>query len=204
MIFPSDITKEEVNQLPLQGYQGRIVVVDTIKGFANAIKEVEKASFLGFDTETKPAFRKGVYHRVALLQLALAERVFLIRLNKLGFPGALQEVFSSKHLLKVGVSIRDDLSELRKLAKFEPCGVIELNEVAKGMGVVREGARNLTATFLGFRISKSQQTSNWEKDRLTTKQERYAATDAWVCYQIYQKLQQLGFLENGKDLRSQI
>jgi ribonuclease D len=178
--------------------------VDTIKGFANAIKEVEKASFLGFDTETKPAFRKGVYHRVALLQLALTERVFLIRLNKLGFPGALQEVFSSKHLLKVGVSIRDDLSELRKLAKFEPCGVIELNEVAKGMGVVREGARNLTATFLGFRISKSQQTSNWEKDRLTTKQERYAATDAWVCHQIYQKLQQLGFLENGKDLRSQI
>ena len=81
MIFPSDITKEEVNQLPLQGYKGRIVVVDTIKGFANAIKEVEKASFLGFDTETKPAFRKGVYHRVALLQLALTERVFLIRFH---------------------------------------------------------------------------------------------------------------------------
>jgi len=196
MIFPADITKEEVNELPLHGYLGRIVIVDTTRGLSKAMKELEKTSFLGFDTETKPAFRKGVYHQVALLQLALAEQVFLIRLNKLGFSGALQELFSSNHLLKVGVSIRDDLAELQKLTSFEPRGVVELNQVAKGLGVVREGARNLTATFLGFRISKSQQTSNWEKDQLTTKQRRYAATDAWVCHQIYEKLSGLGYIKN--------
>ena len=197
MIFPSDITKEEVNQLPLQGYQGRIVIVDSTGGLSKAMKELRKTSYFGFDTETKPAFKKGVYHQVALLQLALVEKVFLIRLNKLGFPGALQDLFNSDHILKVGVSIRDDLAELRKLANFEPRGVVELNQVAKGLGVVREGARNLTATFLGFRISKSQQTSNWEKDQLTTKQQRYAATDAWVCHEIYNKLLGLGFVENG-------
>ena len=196
MIFPADITKEEVNELPLHGYLGRIVIVDTTRGLSKAMKELEKTSFLGFDTETKPAFRKGVYHQVALLQLALAEQVFLIRLNKLGFYGALQELFSSDHLLKVGVSIRDDLAELQKLTSFEPRGVVELNKVAKGLGVVREGARNLTATFLGFRISKSQQTSNWEKDQFTTKQRRYAATDAWVCHQIYEKLSGVGYVKN--------
>jgi len=196
MIFPSDITKEEVNQLTLQSYQGRIVIVDSTEGLSKAMKELRKTSYLGFDTETKPAFKKGVYHQVALLQLALAEKVFLIRLNKLGFPRALQDLFSSDHILKVGVSIRDDLAELRNLANFEPRGVVELNQVAKGLGVVREGARNLTATFLGFRISKSQQTSNWEKDQLSTKQQRYAATDAWVCWKMYKELLSQGHIHS--------
>ena len=96
--------------------------------------------------------------------------------------------------MKVGISIRDDLTELKKLSDFNPKGIVELNTVAKELGVVREGARNLTATFLGFRISKSQQTTNWERADLTQKQQRYAATDAWVCYQIYHKLVRQGFV----------
>ena len=197
MIFPSNISKEEVNQLPLEGFGGKIITVETHRGLAKALDELSKFSYMGFDTETKPAFTKGVYHHVALLQLAVAEKVFLVRLNKLGFPELLQELFSNDQLLKVGVSIRDDLAELRKLTDFQPRGIVELNEVAKSLGVVREGARNLSATFLGFRISKSQQTSNWEKDQLTYKQQRYAATDAWVCQQIYGKLQQQGFIRNS-------
>lgn len=198
MIFPSNISKEEVNQLPLEGFGGQIITVETHKDLTKALDELSKVSFIGFDTETKPAFRKGVYHQVALLQLAVAEKVFLVRLNKLGFPELLQELFCNHQLLKVGVSIRDDLAELRKLTDFQPRGIVELNELAKSLGVVREGARNLSATFLGFRISKSQQTSNWEKHQLTTKQQRYAATDAWVCQQIYEKLLHQGFVENGR------
>ena len=195
MNFPRDISKEEVNELPLRGYQGPIVVVDTYKGLQQAIRNLSRFEIIGFDTETKPAFRKGVYHKVALLQLATEEQVYLVRLNKLGFPKILCDLFSNPSILKVGVSIRDDLIELKKLAKFHSQGVVELNEVAKELEVVREGARNLTATFLGFRISKSQQTSNWEKDELTTKQKVYAATDAWICFRIYQKLTQQGYLD---------
>ena len=106
----------------------------------------------------------------------------------------MQELFSETNQLKVGISIRDDLLELQKLAKFSPGGIIELNDIAKGLGVLREGVRNLTATFLGFRISKSQQTTNWERDQLTEKQMYYAATDAWVCHEIYSKLYQQGYL----------
>jgi len=195
MIFPSDITKEQVNRLPLKEYRGKVQIVDTIAGLSEALRTLEQYSYLGFDTETKPAFRKGVYHQVSLLQLAVKDIVFLVRLNKLGFPGILQKLFSENDYLKVGISIRDDLSELKKLANFQPRGIVELNEVAKDLGVVREGARNLAATFLGFRISKSQQTSNWENDRLSQKQQRYAATDAWVCYEIYDKLVKQGFLD---------
>ena len=198
MIFPSDISKEEVNQLPLNSYPGKITVVDTYPHLVKALMALEKVPFIGFDTETKPAFRKGVYHHVALLQLATAEMVYLIRLNKLGFPEIVRELFENSDLLKVGVSIRDDLIDLNKISSFEPAGIVELNQVAKELGIKREGARNLTATFLGFRISKSQQTSNWERDALTHKQQRYAATDAWVCFQMYDKLLKQGWT----DLRS--
>lgn len=195
MSFPRDISKEEVNELPLRGYAGPILVIDTYKELQQAIHDLARYEFIGFDTETKPAFRKGVYHQVALLQLAIEEQVYLVRLNKLGFPKILRDLFSNPSIRKVGVSIRDDLIELKKLAKFHPKGIVELNEVAKELDVVREGARNLTATFLGFRISKSQQTSNWEKDELTIKQKNYAATDAWICFRIYQKLTQQGYLD---------
>ena len=196
MIFPENISKEEVNQLPLGRYEGPIKVIDDFNQLPLVLSEVQRSPFIGFDTETKPAFKKGVYHKVALLQLATAEQVFLIRLSKMGFPKPLQELFNNPALPKIGISIRDDLIEMQKRARFDPGGIIELNDVAKELGVVREGVRNLTATFLGFRISKSQQTSNWERDQLTEKQQYYAATDAWVCHQIYDKLVRQGFISS--------
>lgn len=196
MMFPSHITKEQVNRLPLARYEGPISIIDNQTDLRRAVKEIRRADFVGFDTETKPTFRKGAYHQVALLQMALKDRVFLIRLNKVGFHGSLQDLFRSQGLTKIGISIRDDLIELQKLAPFDPGGIIELNDVAKDLGVIREGVRNLTAIFLGFRISKSQQTSNWERHQLTEKQQYYAATDAWVCRQIYHKLHRQGYLES--------
>jgi ribonuclease D len=194
MIFPQNITKEEVNDLPLGRYEGPIEVVEDYHRLTKILDHIASAPFIGFDTETKPAFKKGVYHQVALLQLATEQQVYLIRLSKLGFPKPLQELFRSPDLLKIGISIRDDLIEMQKLKRFNPEGIIELNDVAKQLGVIREGVRNLTATFLGFRISKSQQTSNWERDSLTEKQQYYAATDAWVCHEIYAKLVRQGFI----------
>ncbi len=194
MNFPENISREEVNSLPLGKYQGTIKVIEEYRELREVMPAIRKSPFVGFDTETKPAFKKGVYHHVALLQLALEQQVFLVRLCKLGFPKILRSLFSDQKILKVGISIRDDIIELQNLAGFEPEGVVELNDVAKSLGVVREGVRNLTATFLEFRISKSQQTSNWEREKLTSKQQYYAATDAWVCYKIYSKLKYQGYV----------
>ena len=128
------------------------------------------------------------------MQVAIPDKVFLFRLNKIGFPTALRSLFEGQKLKKVGISIRDDLKDLQKMAPYQPQQVIELNQVAKDLGVQNEGARNLTAIFLGFRISKSQQTTNWERDELTEQQLRYAATDAWVCLEIYRKLLYQGYI----------
>ena len=192
-MFSPQITKEEINQLPLQRYEGKIVVVTDPEKQANALAEVSQHSVVGFDTETKPAFKKGVRHEVALLQLAVPDKVFLIRLNRTGLSSEVARFFADENITKVGISIRDDIKHLARLASkqritFDPKNILELNDVAKSLKIEHAGVKKLTAIFLKFRVSKAQQTSNWENEKLTEAQLRYAATDAWVCLEIYQKL----------------
>jgi len=198
-MFPKQITKEEVNELPLRKYEGKVVVITTVDALEDAIPHIYQHSVLGFDTETKPAFRKGVRHMVSLLQIAVPDMVYLIRLNYLGFTQELSDLFGDPLVKKVGISIRDDLKELKQLSSkhripFVSDGIVELNQVASQLGVENEGVKKLTGIFMKFRVSKSQQTSNWENPKLTEKQIRYAATDAWVCLEIYQRLQKLGYV----------
>jgi ribonuclease D len=181
------ITKEEISELPLGEFQGKIEIVDSPKLLHYAIDELNEQEILGFDTETKPTFKKGQYHKVALVQLAFDHKAYLFRLNKIGFDDRLRELMANE-ILKVGVGLRDDIRALRLLSDFEPGAFVDLNQEVKKFGVPHEGAKNLTALFLGFRISKAAQISNWESDILTEKQLKYAATDAWICHQIYLKM----------------
>src|SRR5690606_22225637 len=112
---------------------------------------------------------------------ATPEVVYLFRLNIIGFTEELVKLFSDPDILKVGISIRDDIKELVKLKSFDPQGIVELNTIATELGIKHAGVRNLSAIFLEIRISKTQQTTNWERKDLNEKQLRYAATDAWVC-----------------------
>ncbi|MFP4095039.1 MAG: 3'-5' exonuclease [Cyclobacteriaceae bacterium] len=199
-MFPRQITKEEINELPLQKYEGKVVLITDEEALEQAVEEIKAHEVLGFDTETKPAFKKGVVHPVALLQIAIPEKVYIIRLSHTGFTQALSDLFADPDVRKVGISIRDDLKDLRKLSlehhiPFEPENIMELNDVARELKVEHAGVKKLTAIFLGFRVSKSQQTSNWEMPQLTEKQIRYAATDAWVCLEIYHYLVEKGYLE---------
>lgn len=198
-MFPQQITKEEVNLLPLQKYEGKVVLITDRKKLKEAIEEIEQEAAVGFDTETKPSFRKGVWYHISLLQIATSQKVFLIRLNHTEFTQEISDLFANPGIQKVGISIRDDLKQLQKLAakfnlSFNPDNILELNDVAKELGIQHAGVRNLTAIFLKFRVSKAQQTSNWENPQLTEKQIRYAATDAWVCLEIYNRLAYLGYI----------
>lgn len=194
MLFVKEISKEQLNELPLIKYEGKVEVVDSPSRLNKALEEIRAFDAVGFDTESKPTFRKGEYNHVSLIQFAVPEKVYLVRINKTGFTTQLQSFFSEKHPLKVGISIRDDIKDLQKLAYFTPGSVIDLNTVAKTLEVQHAGVRKLTAVFLKGRVSKTQQTTNWERDQLTSRQIRYAATDAWVCLEIYHKLQQWGYL----------
>lgn len=198
-MFSNQITKEEINELDLRKYEGKVSIVTTQEHLSDALQHIREYDVLGFDTETKPAFKKGVKHTVALLQLAIPDMVYLIRLNHTGFTSGLSNLFGSEQIQKVGISIRDDLKHLKQLSSkydipFAPENILELNDVAQELGIEHAGVKKLTAIFLQFRVSKSQQTSNWETPQLTEKQIRYAATDAWVCLEIYKHLRSQGYI----------
>jgi len=143
---------------------------------------------LGFDTETKPSFTKGLSHRVSLLQLATNTDAYLFRLHKTGLPPCLLRVLSSIRPVKIGIAIRDDIRHLKALHSFRPEGFVELQEYVRQFGIENSGLSKLTGIILNFRISKSQQLTNWENEILTEPQQLYAATDAWAAYEIYREL----------------
>ncbi|MBI3481605.1 MAG: 3'-5' exonuclease domain-containing protein 2, partial [Bacteroidetes bacterium] len=175
------ITNEEINALPLGAFEGKIFLVDQVEDLANIFSEINRHEVVGFDTETKPVFVRGHQNKVALMQVALPDKVFLIRINKTGVQPEIINFLESEAILKAGVALRDDIKALQRLKRFSPKGVIELADMAKKAGLMEEGVKKLTGLLLGFRVSKTAQTSNWEASVLNEKQITYAATDAWVC-----------------------
>ncbi|NOT75937.1 MAG: 3'-5' exonuclease domain-containing protein 2 [Cyclobacteriaceae bacterium] len=185
------ITNEEINLLPLGAFDGKVVVISDPEELANAFREINRHSTIGFDTETKPVFVRGQYNKVAILQIALPETVYIIRLMATGLTPEIIQFLQNESIEKAGVAIRDDLKALQHLKKFKPAGFVELALLSKDKGLEVESVKKLTALLLGFRISKSAQTSNWEAPQLNEKQVSYAATDAWVCLNIYETLKKM-------------
>lgn len=194
-MFPTSIPKEKIQHLPLTRFDGEIVVVDDTKQLPEVISHCRKQTCMGFDTEKKPTFQRGQYHPTALVQLSTLDTAYLIRVNKIGFPPSLVSLMADPNLIKVGISIMDDIKALQKIKDFHPAGFLELNDVAGEVGVEDRGVKKLAGIFLEARISKNQQTSNWENEALTPSQQLYAATDAWVCMEIYDCLQRKGYLD---------
>jgi ribonuclease D len=188
MTFREEISNEEIKQLPRKVFNGDIFLIDTERKLEIAIPLLKEYRILGFDTETKPSFKKGKSNSTALIQLAVEDKAFLFRLNKIGFPKALADLLANENILKIGVAIRDDLNELKRLQSFEPAGFIDLQETARDLNIKNISLKKLAAIVLNFRISKSQRVSNWEQEILSPAQLKYAATDAWVCYELYQKI----------------
>ena len=184
-----EISKAEVNLLPLWRYEGTVVMLESPEDAQEAAARLSAAAYIGIDTETKPTFRKGAAQRpVALLQLALPDVVYLLRLNHHGLFDSIRAVLESESIAKIGIGTRDDVRELQRDFGCSLRGVVDLNTLCTRLGYKSIGARKLTALILGYRISKSQQTSDWEKPALTPAQIAYAATDAWVCQAMYAKL----------------
>jgi len=182
------ISKESLSELPVKAFEGKIIIIDYARDVKKVTPFLSKQKILGFDTETRPSFKKGVKNEVALLQLSTNNQAFLFRLNKTGLPKELTNILSNPNIIKVGVAIKDDLKDLNRLAKFTPTGFVELQEMVKEYEIENFGLKKLAGLLLGFRISKAQQTSNWEAETLNTAQIKYAATDAWVALKIYKQL----------------
>ena len=182
------MTKEEIAKCPLKRYEGPVHVVRTKEELARAVRQLKKEALLGFDTETRPAFKKGQHYPPAILQLAGEHGVYIFQLKHVGLPKSLRAILTDPKIIKAGVSLDYDLCELAKLTPFEPAGFVDLGKAAKETGLKNHGLRGLVAVLMGFRIPKSTRTSNWSKDPLTRAQITYAATDAWVGRELYKKL----------------
>ena len=178
MTFKTNITKEEIQDLPLYSYDGEVVVIDSIEKFQEIKYELFLEEIWGFDTETKPSFKKGITNAksTSLLQLSSSVKTYLFRLNKIPLQKEIINFLSSAKYTKIGVALRDDIKVLKKLKNFEPAGFVDLQNLVKEYGIQDQSLKKMAAIVLGIRISKSQQLSNWEADTLTEKQIKYAAT----------------------------
>jgi ribonuclease D len=195
-MIPYSISKEEINELPLGQFEGKIYLIDSLNEVEEAVDFLEDQRIIGFDTETKPSFKKGQFNHVSLLQLSTSEQAFIFRLNKIGFPDPLRNLLEKENLLKIGAAVHDDLKALRKLTdSFHPLSFFDLNDELKKVGFHNVGVRNLCGMVLKIRISKTEQVSNWEAEKLTEKQLRYAATDAWACLEVFNLLREEGYLD---------
>lgn len=176
----------------MRQFDGEIRLVRTEDEWAEAAKELSTAELLGFDTETRPSFRKGVVNPTALLQLATADKVFLIQLRHLPFSAPQAAILSNPQIVKVGVGIGEDLAALGRTYPFLPAGHLDLGKVAALNGLPNHGLRTLAASLFGWRISKGSQCSNWNLAQLSRRQIEYAATDAWISRKIFLQMRKLG------------
>lgn len=188
MPFRPTISKEEIATLPPLAFGGEIVVVDTPAKAAEACTTLSKQQILGFDTESRPAFQKGVVNKIALLQLSTDKLCFLFRLSKIPLDKSILKILESKKIVKVGLALSSDFHELATLHKLRPKGFVDLQKIAPECGIVDQSLLKMAAITLSGRLSKAQRLSNWEAVQLTDAQKLYAATDAWVCLEIYKKL----------------
>jgi len=188
------IPHEELMRLPIVRYDGPIRLVATEADLHRAVQEIRSERAVGFDTETRPTFRKGQLHAPSLVQIATSHAVHLFPLARLDCSHAMSEVLGDAQIVKAGVALARDLAELQKLFPLMPANVVDLGDIAKRRGMEQTGLRNLTGLFLGGRVTKGAQTSNWARPDLSPKQLCYAATDAWICRELYLRFESLGWL----------
>ena len=180
--------KRLIAALPVAQFEGRIVVILTPGETEKAVNYLLSQPLLGFDTETRPSFKRGQQHKVALLQVATDDICFLFRLHHTGLTPALVRLLEDTSVKKIGLSWHDDLIMLHKLGAFNTGAFIEIQEQIRQIGITDLSLQKIYANLFGKKISKRQQMSNWEEDILSDKQKLYAATDAWACIQIYKEV----------------
>lgn len=186
------ISKQQLAALPPAHYHGSIVIVDDPSGVESAVAYLRNTDLIGFDTETRPSFKKGQSYKVALLQLSSYETCFLFRLNKIGIPDMLKDLLEDRDVKKVGLSIHDDFRNLNKIQQINPQGFVELQSYVTQWSIIDKSLSKLYGILFGKRLSKSQRLTNWEAEQLAEAQQNYAALDAQACTEIYE------YLRDGK------
>lgn len=186
------ISKETVSELPIETFNGEIIIIDKAEDVAPAIDDLSKHNKIGFDTETRPAFKKGQYNKVALIQLSTMDTCYLFRLNKIGYPDELDKIICNENIIKIGLSLRDDFAAMNRRSEMIPVNFVDLQPFVDKYGIDDNSLQRIYAIIFGKKITKRQRVSNWEADNLSEAQKNYAALDAWACLKIYNHLTKNG------------
>ncbi len=191
------LTKEQINELPVGGFGGKIYLIYTKKKAEEAAENLLRHETLGFDTETKPVFKKGQKQNpIALIQLSTEKTAYLFRVNETGMVPGLKKVLESPNILKIGQAMKHEILTMKKELDVKGNGFVDLLDAAFKLETEPKSVKGLAALFLGIRIIKSMQVTNWERERLSMKQQRYAATDAWACLEVFRELQKRRLLKS--------
>ena len=179
--FIERVSPEVIEALPLGVFPGEIVVIESFgEEYRAAIRYLRRQRVLGFDTETKPCFTPHTPQPgVALLQLSGPSKAFLFRVKSLGML---------RELCKVGAATTDDVRGLQRYRRFAPQSFVDLQHLVADWGIRDKSVKKMAAIIMEVKISKAQQLSNWEAENLSDQQQKYAATDAWICREMYLKL----------------
>lgn len=178
------IDSDTINNFESITFSGKITVVSIEEEVAPAVDIISKSAVIGFDTESRPAFFKGQKFPVAVIQVAVEDEAFIFQLKKIGFHPSLKELLGNQSIQKIGVGVHDDIKRLQEMSDFSPAGFVDLSTIAKSKGLIQIGLRALTARYLGRKLVKSSQKTNWSRMSLSDRQLCYASTDAWVCLKL--------------------
>ena len=189
--YTHSITKEAVSELPLEEFTGRIIVIDTLKDTEKAVSYLSEFQAVGFDTETRPSFKKGQRYKISLMQISTDEACFLFRLNRIDIPKVLEEFLANEKVQKIGLSLRDDFGAMQKRKDIQPANFLDLQNYVGQFGIEDASLQKIYAILFNKKIAKGQRLSNWEADVLSDAQKKYAALDAWACLKIYNQLKQI-------------
>lgn len=190
-MFATTITNDQINELPVVHFTGRVIVVDSQQTMKEAEQALTGATIIGFDTETRPAFQKGLSYKMSLLQLSTQDTAVLIRLQLVDLSPVIIRILQSAAVLKIGAAIRDDIRGLQKVKRYKPAGFIDLQSIVGDWGIESLSVKKMAAIVLGIKVSKAQRLSNWDAQQLTPSQIDYAAVDAWVCREIFVRLKSM-------------
>ncbi|MDH6341506.1 ribonuclease D [Parabacteroides sp. PFB2-12] len=186
--YAHTISKDEIAALEIEEFTGRIILITNEKDCDKAVDYLQHFDMVGFDTETRPSFRKGQRYMISLMQISTEDACFLFRLNTIGIPKSLENFLKSEDILKIGLSLRDDFGAIRKRTAVTPMRFLDLQNYVGQFGIEEASLQKIYAILFGKKISKGQRLTNWDAEILTEPQQKYAALDAWACLKIYKKL----------------
>ena len=166
------------------------------EALVSALQDLLASPFVGFDTESKPVFRKDqASDGPPVIQLCTPQTAYIFQLQDHAAYPLICQVLESQQVVKVGFGLQSDRSHIRRKLGVEISAILDLDAVYRKLGYRRQlGVKAAIAVQFGQKFNKSKRvsTSNWALPKLSDAQLLYAANDAYAALKIVQGLQQAG------------